>query len=59
MPSWLFTERNKNLVLMVIALLIVITILRHFGLYEGFSNGEDDTKNVNVVVKPSEVKKLA
>ena len=56
MPSWLFTQRNKNLVLMIIALIIVISVLRHFGLYEGFSNGED---NVNIVVKTSEVKKLA
>ena len=58
MPSWLFTQRNKNLVLMIIALLIVISILRHFGLYEGFSNGENKD-NVNVVAKTSEVKKLA
>lgn len=57
MPSWLFTERNKNLVLMIIALLIVITILRHFGLYEGFSEGENK-ENVNIVIKTSEVKKL-
>ncbi len=57
MPSWLFTERNKNLVLMIIALLIVITILRHFGLYEGFSEG-GNKENVNIVIKTSEVKKL-
>ncbi len=56
MPNWLFTQRNKNLVLMVIALLIVISILRHYGLYEGFSEG---AQNVDVVVKLSEVKKLS
>jgi hypothetical protein len=58
MPSWLFTERNKNLVLMVIALMIIISILRHFGLYEGFSEGSSQTQNIDVVVKPSQVKKL-
>ena len=40
-------ERNRTAILLIIGLLIFVTVLKHFGLYEEFGNNTSSMRDDN------------